>query len=37
MSVKLNFFPNNCEDLREEQGERFHIDINDMEKHNQGR
>ena len=44
MSVKMHFlrshleyFPENCGDFSEEQGERFHKDINDMEKRYQGR
>ena len=39
MSVKMHFlrshldyFPENCGDFSEEQGERFHQDISDMEK-----
>ena len=39
MSVKMHFlrshldyFPENCGDFREEQDERFHQDISDMEK-----
>lgn len=44
MSVKLHFlsshldyFPNNCGDFSEEQGERFHQDIRVMEERYQGR
>ena len=44
MSVKLHFlclhldyFPKNCEDLSEEQGEHFHRDIHIMEECYQGR
>lgn len=44
MSVKLHFlashldyFPNNCSDYSEEQGERFHQDIRTMEERYQGR
>ena len=44
MSVKvyflwshLEYFPENCGDFSEEQGEHFHKDINDMEKRYQGR
>ena len=39
MSVRMHFlrshldsFPENCGDFREEQDERFHQDISDMEK-----
>ena len=44
MSVKMHFlpshldyFPQNCGDLSEEQGERFHQDIRVMEERYQGR
>jgi len=44
MSVKLhflhshlNFFPDNLGDISEEQGERFHQDIKDIEGRYQGR
>jgi hypothetical protein len=44
MSLKLNFlhfhldyFPENLGDLSEEQGERFHQDIKEMERRYQGR
>ena len=33
----LNYFPENCGDVSEEQDERFHQDISDMEKHYQSR
>ena len=44
MSIKLHFldshfeyFPENLGDYNEEQGERFHQDIKEMERHYQGR
>ena len=44
MSIKMHFldshlayFPNNCWDYSEEQGERFHIDVSIMEERYQGR
>ena len=33
----LDYFLENCGDFRDKQGERFHQDISDMEKHYQGR
>lgn len=37
LSSHLDYFPNNCGDLSEEQGERFHQDIRVMEERYQGR
>src|SRR5277367_97272 len=37
LSSHLDYFPDNCGDLSEEQGERFHQDIRVMEERYQGR
>lgn len=37
LSSHLDYFPANCGDLSEEQGERFHQDIREMEERYQGR
>ena len=37
LSSHLDYFPDNCGDYSEEQGERFHQDIRTMEERYQGR
>ena len=37
LASHLDFFPSNCGDMSEEQGERFHQDLKTMEHHYQGR
>jgi hypothetical protein len=37
LSSHLDYFPDNCGDTSEEQGERFHQDIRVMEERYQGR